>query len=279
MSKDVITNGNMIIAESKKFIDYPNSLNDKQLQLILLLVAQIKQDDKKYEWINIPCKTLIRLYNNSNDRSKDSEKSVVDNVFDLVKKTYYIEDNSDIYAGHYIDKIKYNKKNKIMSVKLSDETRYFFLEFNDGVYMHYGQIKKLHTKSAIQLYMWAVSKSGFKNSIPIKIDDIKELLYGNKEIKTKDFIRWHLEPAIKKINELTDISIQCEKIPDKNNKRKISSLKFTITKNSSILDENENFISIYSDDKEENEFDPFDDPNYAEWYEKKNKETTEFMTI
>lgn len=278
MAEELITDERLIVAESRKFIDFPNKLNDKQLQLLLLLVAQVKKEDKDYKWIDIPIDEIIKIYNNSNIYSKDSEKSAIKNVYDLLKKTYYYEDGIDIYAGHYIDAMEYNKKKKIMTLSLSEKTRYFFLEFNDGVFMKYGIIRQLHTKCAIQLYMWAVSKSGFDNSISIKIDNAKELFYGDKEIKTKEFIRSHLEPAIKTINKLTDLKITYQKIPDKRDKRKISSISFIITKNNSILDENKQFITTY-DDKEEIDFDPFDDPNYAEWYEKKNEETTEFMTI
>ena len=106
---------------------------------------------------------------------------------------------------------------------------------------------------------------------PIKIDDAKELFYGDRNISNKHFIQKHLEPAINKITKLTDLVITYEKVADKNDKRKISSLKFTIKKNDCILDENNNFISVYKNDEQREE--PLDDPEYAEQYEKQWEES------
>ena len=37
MTKELITHGNLIIAESREFVCMPNNLNEKELHLLLLL--------------------------------------------------------------------------------------------------------------------------------------------------------------------------------------------------------------------------------------------------
>lgn len=228
MTRELITHGNLIIAESREFVCMPNNLNEKELHLLLLLVAQIKPNDKELGWVSMSYDTLIERYNRSNKYGVDSIKSMKNAIYKLAEKLW---ENEKGDFCHYLDKGKFDDDNRIVKLKLSDETIFFFVEYENGVFSKYAYIKQLRTKCAIQLYRWANANSNFNNAIPIKIDDaIKKFYDSEKTIKTNDFIRKHLEPAISKINDLTDLHIEYEKIYSKKDRRKISSLKFTIKK-------------------------------------------------
>ena len=65
MTKELITHSNLVIAENTEFVLMPNSLNEKELNMLLLLVAQVKPTDKEFNWVSIPYDTFIERYNNS----------------------------------------------------------------------------------------------------------------------------------------------------------------------------------------------------------------------
>ena len=231
MTNELMKNGNMIIAESSEFVRLPNTLNEKQLQLLLLLVAQVKPTDEHYNWISVQYDDLIEMYN-KNVYDKKSIESMKNMIFDLSKKQWCVQTDTKKYFGHYIDAGMFDDENRTINLKLSNETVYFFLQLDGGkLYTKYAYIKKLHTKCAIQLYRWCYLNSNFGNAIPIKIENAIKLFYDAENIiPTRHFIQKHLEPAISKINDLTDLHIEYEKVYSKKDKRKISSLKFTIKK-------------------------------------------------
>lgn len=228
MIKELITNGNMTINESPDFVLLPNNLNEKELHLLLLLVAQVKEDDKEFNWIEMEYDTLINRYNQSNKYSLDSVESMKNAIHKLAQKLWKDEVGS---FRHYLEKGDFDDTNRIVRLKLSDEVICFFLQL--GKYKltsKYGYIKSLRTKCAMQLYRWCNLKKNLGNAIPIKIEDAIRLFYDNeKEITANHFFNKHLNPAIQKINELTDLHVEYEKIKaDKKDKRKITSLRFTI---------------------------------------------------
>ena len=226
MTRELITHGNLIIAENMEFVCMPNNLNEKELHLLLLLVAQVKPTDKEYNWVSIPYDTLIKRYNNSNKYSITSIESMKKAIHKLAEKLWKNERGD---FCHYLDEGEFDDDNRIAKLKLSDKTIFFFLVYENGVFSKYHYIKNLRTKCAMQLYRWCNLKKNFGNAIPIKIEDAIRLFYDSeKTIKTNDFFRFHLEPAIEKINELTDLHVEYEKVYSKNNKRKITSLRFTI---------------------------------------------------
>ena len=230
MTKDLIKHSNIKIAESREFVTLPNALNEKQLQLLLLLVAQVKEGDTEYNWIHIKYDDLIEMYN-KNVYDKKSIKSMKDMILDVVGKKWEIEtDTGRKLFGHYIERGMFDDVNRTIDLKLSNETIDFFLRENGNLYSTYKYIKQLHTKCAIQLYRFCNLKKNLGNAIPISIEDAIKLFYDkDKTIKVNDFFRFHLEPALERINCLTDLHVEYEKVKaDKDNKRKISSLKFTI---------------------------------------------------
>lgn len=232
MTKDLIKHSNLTVVESIDFVRLPNALNEKQLQLLLLLVAQIKKGDTEYNWIHVKYDDLIEMYN-KNVYDKKSIKSMKDMILDIVGKKWVIEtDVGKTRFGHYIERGEFDDTNRTINLKLSDETIDFFLRENGNLYSTYKYIKQLHTKCAIQLYRWANASKDFKNKndVRIGIDKAIKLFYDKeKTIKVNDFFRFHLEPALERINCLTDLHVEYEKVKaDKDNKRKITSLSFSI---------------------------------------------------
>ena len=88
-----------------------------------MVVAQVKKDDEKFEWIDIPYNSLIKLYNIKNVYGKDSKFSVIKNTKELSEKTceVFSEETYKTYIWHYVDRIPCDHIKKMMSVKLSDE--------------------------------------------------------------------------------------------------------------------------------------------------------------
>ena len=248
MEKQLITSGNLTIAEASEFVVAPNTLTEKQLQLLLLLVAQTKQNDPEYHWISVGYDDLIKMYNAKNVYDKKSIESMKKMIRSLKRKEWDIFIGDKEFFGNYIDAGVFDDKERKISLKLSDATIYLFLKLDEGrLYSKYGYIKQLHTKCAIQLYRWCNLKKNFENAIPIKIEDAMKLFYDSEnEITVNHFFNKHLKPAVERINEITDLHVEFEKVYDKKDKRKVSSLKFYIQQN-----------------EDSNDFDKLDSFNYG----------------
>lgn len=252
MIKDVNMNGNLAVAEAVEFIMAPNTLTEKQLQLLLLLVAQVKPTDTEYNWIEIKYDDFIKMYN-KNVCGSNSILSMKKEIKELATKLWDIDINSDNHFGHYIEEGVFKDEQRLMRLRLNDATVHLFLDKGRYLISKYGYIKQLHTKCAIQLYRFCNLRKNIEAPQNMKIEDAIKLFYDkDKEITVNHFFNKHLNPAIDRINAVTDLNVGYEKIYKSNDKRKVSSLRFYITKTEETEVEINEFGEII-------DFDYFDD--------------------
>ena len=155
---------------------------------------------------------------------------MIDKLFEM---TTTIETEEDIIKIHWIDGLRINKQTQIVYFKLHDDMKQYLIKVSQKVITNYDIIKKLTTKTEIQLYRYLKRFTGFTDvngnikSKEFNIDSLKEIIYG-KEITNKRFITNYLKPSIDSINKNTDLYISYEPIKSELDKRKIEKIKFDI---------------------------------------------------
>lgn len=220
------------IAESLELVKaiFQENLTKKQLDIILYVVSLVKREDEKFYTYVIPLENIQKVVCPENPRKEQAKDIIKKSIKSIMNSSFCILGDETESYYHWIQFAKLDWKKKTLTIKLSEEVAEFYLNINENVLIYNLKcILALSTKTQARLYQWAYSKTGFGNKIPISIEDAKQLFYGPKEIRTSEFVRKYLEPAIKAINEKTDLEISYEKVKaDKKNTQKVTSLNFEV---------------------------------------------------
>lgn len=243
---------NKTICESKDLMNcVTNNLTVKQMQLILLLGSQVHELDNELNQYNISISELCDIFNV--DKSKpDRRNKLIDELKKLASKIVTIQEEHITTITGWVSMIKVNEADKTVSIKLADWLHEYFIDIPTDKKLIYRieHIFRLRQKSAINLYRWAYSKNGFDNTVKIKIDEAKTIFHGTDNIRTCDFIKDKLKPAIEEINNKTDLIIKVKPIKAKGS-RSYTSLEFSINSKDSKkikafheLHENEKILDV-----------------------------------
>lgn len=225
---------NAIIVESKKLATsiYADTLTKPQLDIVMCLISLINKNDDGFETYVIPANEILKILRPANPRTEEAKLLLRNTIIGLRKASFVLENEDELITFGWIDFAKYDKKMNTLTIRLSDEVKDLYIGLKEtGLIYQLKNMLVLSTVFQAKLYEWAYSKKNFNNDVPISIEDIKEL-FNKKDVRTADFISKYLNPAIKKINEKTDLYLEYEKIKaDKENKKRITSLKFKISSN------------------------------------------------
>lgn len=237
MQKIETINLNGIIAESVELVKivFSDDFTKRHLDLILSVISVAKNDDEKLIF-EIPTTVLAKIYNPANPWGKELKKEIHKIASDLMNLKFGIpnKEKDTIKWYHWVKTVEVPKNPTdadVVIIELSNAVKRFYVQLHQqGLFYTLKNILKLRTLTEAKIYHWAYAKKGFENAVPISIDDAKYYFVGDTELKTSEFTKKYLEPAIKRINEKTDLWITYEKVcADKRNAKKISSLKFTIS--------------------------------------------------
>lgn len=244
---------NAIIVENPQLATsiYADTLTKSQLDIIMCVVSLINKNDDNFHTYEIPTSEVLKILRPGNPRTDEAKKKLQDTIIGLKKASFVIDNEEEMVTFGWIDFARLNKKNNTLTIRLSDEVKELYLNLKgSGLIYRLENILVLSTTLQAKLYEWAYSKKNFGNEIPISIDDIKTIL-GKQDIRTADFLSKYLDPAMKKINDKTDLQLSYKKVKsDKENKRKITSLKFKIECNYKKKEKNQRTPSQLKSDKE-----------------------------
>jgi plasmid replication initiation protein len=218
-SHQVIRKHNKII-ESKYA-----SLTEREKKLLALVISQIKNDDESFNTYAIPAHEIRKALDLDSDRIYEQLKEI---ALKLKKRTVLIEDLKDksweIFS--YVDKALY--KNGVLHIRLhSDLAPYLLNLYKDYTPLQLGIILSLKGTYTLTLYEWLKKWSNIGERT-ISVFEMREKL-GVHDIKSYDnfaeFKRRILEPAIKDINEKSDLTFT---YTTHKTAQKITELTFTI---------------------------------------------------
>lgn len=231
MVKIETLNINGTIAESVELAKmiFSEDFTKKQLDLILAIIAMAKENDNELEYA-IPFKEIAKIYNPKNPRSEIVKETVKEAVKGLMKSYFTVRNKEKKYTDyyHWIEKARISDNEETVYIKLSDDVKKFYLDLHkQSLFYSIKNIINLRSLTEARIYHWAYSKKGFKNNVPISVEDAKILFLG-REMRTAEFIR-AIDTAIARINQKTDLNISYDKVcADKTNNQRITSLNFKI---------------------------------------------------
>ena len=203
------------------------SLNEQRI--ILYSISKIKPTDTVFQEYIFELKDF---YSVCGINSKDSYNEIKKILADLRKKTWWITIEDPNAPGieceslvNWFTVLRTNKTNGRVTIKFHDDMFPYLLELSrqyhedeQRFFTGYEFRYVLPMKSTYSIRLYELLKSYQKNNKTwwFKVQKLKHILDCDNYINFKDFRRRVIEPAIKEINEFSDLNIYYETEKDGN---------------------------------------------------------------
>lgn len=255
------------IYKSNNLIESSYNLSLNEQRLIFMAIRKLKPIYVKSSIKPSQMKTLgatqefgdLRIYVNefkkefglSGNSHYERLASITETLFD--NKIQYLEDDGTFVDKRWVITCKYNNNEKYISMTFHPELILDLLVFKSKFgELKYDSSKKFKTNYAFRLYE-ILKNSAYKGIRRIEVPDLRHKLAmyeDSKYEKFGEFDRNVIKPAIKSINDDTDISVTYETI---RYGRVVGAIEFSIEKKSCAMasryDEEQVELSHYNNIK------------------------------
>lgn len=232
----------MLVKHNRLIESKHAQLTMRHKKLIAMLMSQVNIDDDIFKLYEFPAQEICRLLGIDSGSIYEQLKEI---AVELAGKTVLVEDKEARAWKIYWFLSKAEYKNGCLYMRLHEDMAPFLLKlYRDYTEYQLSTILELNSGHSITLYEWLKKWSKLKKRSTL-LDELRERL-GIHEKKSynnfKDLRKWILEPAVKEINEKTDLLARFE--PQKQGKKVVGLTFFIIIKNQTIepLEHNEQDI-------------------------------------
>lgn len=213
------------VVKSNKIIEASYKLNLNEQKFILLMCSKIRQEDKDFEYYELPVKEISKSL--GIESNKDVYREVKDIVTGLNKKTMIVPEKDGPLILTWVASAKYFNKQGKISFEFSKRLKPYLLQLHREFVM-YGLRNVMKLRSAFSIRVYELLKQYEKiGKRTLSIEKLKEVL-GLKKDEYKlygDFKRYVLNVAKEELNDKTDISFEFN---EKKTGRKVTDIEFII---------------------------------------------------
>ena len=199
----LVVKGNELI-QQKRY-----SLTAIQQKFLAYVISRIKPDDTIDTMYEIRVEDFCAITGIDKTYFYDEFIRMIDK-FD--ESSFWVDTKDELYKFRWFNDTRYIKGAGKVELYLSRSLKDYLIGLlgNFTQYELYN-VMALHSKYAIRLFELFKSYQ-YQHTKRFDIDELKHLLYAEKYKNYKDFRKRVLEPAIKEINEYTEISVVLEPI-------------------------------------------------------------------
>lgn len=211
------------------------ALSLQQKKLLFYMISTLSENDKEFKFITISITDFIRL-TGIGDSGK-SRNLLRKEIESFATKYFWIREGDKDRLYRWVDQAEIDYKKGQISLKLHDTVKGFLLGLSERsrAIFQLGYALQFKHKYSPELYAFAASIKDFmlykKTMYKIKIEDAYERFGNNKYRDSAQWKRKVLDPAVKEINEKTDLYLYVEFVKmDKTKPRKVTHVLFGVTK-------------------------------------------------
>lgn len=211
------------------------SLSLQQQKVVLYLISQIKSYEEDFTECQFSIQDFCRVcgIDYTSGKNYSALKTAIKEIAD---KSIWIrlEDGRETLL-RWIEKPYINHKDGTVRIRLDRDMKPFLLQLQKN-FTQYELVWTLHFKSKYTIRLYELVKSIHYYDLEsytrrFTLDELKQLLDGEKYKAYQDFKRYVLEPAIEEINKHSDKLVSYEPIK---NGRAVSGIALTIESKDSI---------------------------------------------
>ena len=220
---------NYMVTHSNDLVQSKYDLSLNAQKLIFLVASHIQPQDAGFCEVKFNVKDMAKILDVSNQNLyKELPKVTAELVSKLIQFKYIDQKGNERYLqGTFLSTAEYRKYEGVVILEFSPKVAPYLLQLN-GLFTQYKlkNILEFNSKYSIRLYQ-ILKAEAFKKTITLDITILKEILC----LKQKAYEKYNnlknkvIEPAIKEINENTDIQVS---FTEKKEGRRIVSLEFMI---------------------------------------------------
>jgi len=217
-------------------------LSAMEQKIVLYMCSKISNDQDKLEWVNFKVDDFCEVIgiDRAIMKSGSTMRSYVKNtVKAMADKSFWIKRDGDTEVlCRWIHKMIIDWNKKTMAVKLDDDLSPYLIQLQSN-YFQYKLFWVLEADSKYTIPLYELFKSDMWRKVQMlfEINELKALLSADKVKSYKStgvFVQKCIEPAVKEINELTDIKVTYKKCKEG---KSITHLQFIVRdKNSKEID-------------------------------------------
>lgn len=185
--------------------------NKKELDIILIVISRIKSGDNKFNEYTFNVKELVEIYNKTNPSAENSRKSIEETIDNLMNiRNVFIDKDGKTIKFIWFPTATVSKDKTTVTLEINKVLSKYLLQTDNIVIYQLEQILKLSFRSAM-LYRWAYTYKDYykkySKEVEIELSKLQEMFVMNKDYPARVFNDKYLNPAVKEINDLTDLNI------------------------------------------------------------------------
>lgn len=211
---------NNLVVKANSIIQARYDLDLLEQKVILYAVSKIEKEQDRFNIIQIDIREFTKLIDTTVKRYTEF-REIANKLMDR-KVALSDRPNLDVrwlssseYIGNGVIELEFSEK--LVPYLLQLKKRFTRYKLRNILY--------LKNKYSIRLYELLKSFEGL-GARDFKLEEFREILMlGDKYPKFKDLNKWILKPAMKEINEQTDILVELDKIKDG---RKVIGIRYSI---------------------------------------------------
>lgn len=214
-----VVKGNPLIQSSTQ------SFSLLQYKVLLYLISKIKPTDNDKTQYVFNIKDFCRVCNLDTTKSRTYIHYVKEIIRDIMSYTIEIklDDGSD-YITHWIQKCRVHPDGNYRIQFDSSLSPFLFRMSEFYTQYRLDNVLPMRSKYGLRLYELLVSYHNMAREYTFPLDDLRQRLDAEKYKTFADFRVNVLEPALKDINEVSDLKVEYNTIKTG---RKITSIRFT----------------------------------------------------
>jgi len=216
--------GALVVQSNELLRQTRYELNATEQKLVIYLISKIDKDDKDLKEIKMSIADYLNVCGISDSGGNyEYIKKALKNLRD---KSWWIASGKSHILFSWIDMAMINEETHIIHIKLSYSLKPYLLELKEN-FTKYQLINVMVLKSKYAIRLYEVLKSyEYKNYWIVSVSEFREILQVQDKYKAVlDLRKRAIDPAVKEINELTDILVTYEQIKEGRN---ITEIKFKI---------------------------------------------------
>lgn len=217
----LVTKGNKLIGSR-----YELSLQEQRLILVLVSLVDSREDGEFYEYEMRVSEfaELLGVENTNHTYLRQITKQ-------LMEKVVEIRDDNKIMQVHWLSTCTYYTNEGRVKMELHRELAPYLLQLKEK-FTSYSLRNILRMKSKYSIRLYELLKSNqFKSNCEMEIDELRYLLSYNQYARFANFNQRVLKPAVKEINEQTDLAVSYKLIKSG---RSYESIRFDVVEKRAV---------------------------------------------
>lgn len=223
-----------LITQSNSLIEQPYQLTSKEHILIRFLISKIQPNDSEFKVYRFKISDYMKLLGIKNGKEYSNIKIITQ---DLLNKGFTIQKPNGILQVNWLASAEYFDKEGTVEVEFSSKLKPYLLQLKES-FTSYSleSVYKFRCQYTFKMFDILKQYANTKHKTrKFLIEELRNYLciQENEYIEYRDFKRRTILPAIKEINQYTEILIDMEEYTVR---KKVEAIEFKIQLKSKIVE-------------------------------------------